>query len=115
MGSWVNINESWYHTTGRMTTRIINTLIRHRNTPLQKGHSIAAITSKTRWPAEHAYTGVLTALVATRFNADMKSKYQALVTAGKPSKVASTAVMRKLIILANALLKANRTWVPKQA
>lgn len=55
------------------------------------------------------------ALVATRFNADMKSKYQALVTAGKPAKVAITAVMRKLIIIANALLKANRNWTPKQA
>ena len=29
----------------------------------------------------------------------MKTKYQALVAAGKPPKVASAAVMRKLIIL----------------
>lgn len=50
------------------------------------------------------------ALVATRYNADMKTKYQALVAAGKPAKVAITAVMRKLVILANALLKANRSW-----
>lgn len=55
------------------------------------------------------------ALVATRFNVDMKAKYQSLVAAGKPPKVAITAVMRKLIILANALLKANRTWTPKLA
>lgn len=55
------------------------------------------------------------ALVATRFNADMKAKYQALVAAGKPPKVAITAVMRKLIILANALLRANRSWTPKPA
>lgn len=55
------------------------------------------------------------ALVATRFNADMKAKYQALIAAGKPPKVAITAVMRKLIILANALLRANRTWIPKPA
>lgn len=54
------------------------------------------------------------ALVATRFNTDMKAKYQSLITAGKPAKVAITAVMRKLI-LANALLKANRTWRPKHA
>ncbi|MFB9911193.1 IS110 family transposase, partial [Rhizobium paknamense] len=33
--------------------------------------------------------------------------------AGKPSKIAITAVMRKLIVLANALLKKNRKWVPK--
>ena len=50
------------------------------------------------------------ALVATGYNADMKTKYQALVAAGKPAKVAITAVMRKIVILANALLKANRPW-----
>ncbi|PDQ18276.1 IS110 family transposase, partial [Mesorhizobium sanjuanii] len=33
--------------------------------------------------------------------------------AGKPPKVAITALMRKLIILANALLKAQRKWTPK--
>ena len=55
------------------------------------------------------------ALVATRFNPDMKAKYDALVAAGKPPKVAITAVMRKLVILANALLKAGRSWTPKPA
>jgi transposase len=53
------------------------------------------------------------ALVATRFNADMNSKYDALVAAGKPPKVAITAVMRKLVILANSLLRAGRAWTPK--
>ena len=52
----------------------------------------------------------MAALVATRFNADMKQKYQALIKNGKPPKVALTAIMRKLIILANALIKDNRTW-----
>lgn len=55
------------------------------------------------------------ALVAIRFNADMKTKYQALVATGKPPKVAITAVMRKLIILANALLRERRNWTPKPA
>lgn len=55
------------------------------------------------------------ALVAIRFNADLKAKYQALIAAGKPPKVAITAVMRKLIVLANALLKDGRTWTPKLA
>ena len=55
------------------------------------------------------------ALVAIRFNADMKTKYQALVAAGKPPKVAITAVMRKLLILANALLREHRNWTPKSA
>jgi transposase len=55
------------------------------------------------------------ALVATRFNVDLKAKYQAMVTAGKPPKVAITAIMRKLIILANTLLKADRKWIEKPA
>jgi transposase len=55
------------------------------------------------------------ALVAARFNPDMKATYDRLRAAGKPAKLALTAVMRKLIVLANALLKANRTWTLKTA
>lgn len=55
------------------------------------------------------------ALVAMRFNPDLKAKYDQFVAAGKPAKVALTAIMRKLIVLANALLSANRNWVPKPA
>jgi transposase len=55
------------------------------------------------------------ALVATRFNPDFKIKYQAMIAAGKPAKVAITAIMRKLIVLANTLLKAGRNWQPKSA
>lgn len=50
------------------------------------------------------------ALVATRFNPDLKAKYDQLTAAGKAPKQAITAVMRKLIVLANALLKKGRTW-----
>jgi transposase len=50
------------------------------------------------------------ALVAIRFNADLKAKYEQLIKAGKAPKQAITAVMRKLIILANALLKKGRKW-----
>jgi transposase len=55
------------------------------------------------------------ALVTARFNPDLKAKYQALLAAGKPAKVALTAIMRKLIILANALLRDQRNWSPKLA
>lgn len=55
------------------------------------------------------------ALVAARYNTDMKTKYQAMIAAGKPAKVAITTIMRKLIILANALLRANRPWSEKMA
>ncbi len=53
------------------------------------------------------------ALVAARFNPDLKAKYRALLAAGKPARVALTAIMRKLIILANALLRDQRNWTPK--
>lgn len=55
------------------------------------------------------------ALVAMRFNPDLKAKYQQLIAAGKAPKQAITAVMRKLIILANALLKRGQPWQTKTA
>ena len=50
------------------------------------------------------------ALVAVRFNPDLKAKYDALRAAGKAPKVALTAVMRKLVLLANALPRDSRPW-----
>jgi transposase len=55
------------------------------------------------------------ALVAVRFNAELKAKYEALRSAGKPPKLALTAIMRKLIILANTLIRDGRTWTEKPA
>ena len=55
------------------------------------------------------------ALVAIRFNPDLKQKYQSMIKTGKPPKVALTAIMRKLIELANALIKADRMWKTKMA
>jgi len=43
------------------------------------------------------------ALVAMRFNPDLKAKYTTLRKAGKPAKVALVALMRKLIETANAI------------
>jgi transposase len=55
------------------------------------------------------------ALVASRFNPDLKAAYARLLKAGKPAKVAITAVMRKLLLIANALLRDNRLWSEKTA
>jgi len=52
------------------------------------------------------------ALVATRFNVPLTEKYQKLIASGKAAKIAITAIMRKLIVLANALLRQNRKWTP---
>ncbi|WP_366556795.1 IS110 family transposase [Aquibaculum sediminis] len=51
------------------------------------------------------------ALVAARYNPNLKQRYDALTQAGKAPKVALTAIMRKLVILANALLRDQRPWV----
>jgi len=50
-----------------------------------------------------------------RFNPNLKAKYEQLIVAGKLAKVAITAIMRKLIVMANALLKVGRPWMPKTA
>ncbi len=55
------------------------------------------------------------ARVAARFNPDLKTKYQQLIATGKPAKIAITAVMPKLVVTANALLKADRLWTPSLA
>jgi len=55
------------------------------------------------------------ALVAARFNPELKRKYQAMITAGKPPKVALTTLMRKLIKLANTLIRNDRKWERKAA
>jgi len=47
----------------------------------------------------------MAALVAAHRNTHMKIFYQRLRAAGKPAKVALTAVMRKLIVLMNQILK----------
>jgi transposase len=52
------------------------------------------------------------ALVAMRFNPDLKAKYVQLIAAGKPAKKAITAIMRKIVVLANALIRDGRKWAP---
>ena len=57
----------------------------------------------------------MAALSASQHNPDLARKYQELTTRGKPPKVALTAVMRKLVVLANTLLAQDRTWSPDGA
>lgn len=59
-------------------------------------------------------TGVyMAALSAVRHNPNLKRFYEHLVASGKAKKVALTAAMRKLVILANTLLKEDRLWSPE--
>ncbi|MBB2173608.1 hypothetical protein [Gluconacetobacter asukensis] len=50
-----------------------------------------------------------------RFNPDLKSRYDALVIRAKHAKIAITAIMRRLVVIANALLRDNRIWAQKAA
>ena len=52
------------------------------------------------------------ALVAIRNDPNMKRRYEELRSRGKPGKVAVVAIMRKMIVMANALLKDGREWKP---
>jgi transposase len=55
------------------------------------------------------------ALVAARFNPDLQASFAAMTAAGKPAKVAITALMRRLVVLTNALLRDGRTWAETAA
>lgn len=55
------------------------------------------------------------ALCVIRHDLSAKRKYVQLVKAGKPPKVALTAIMRKLVVIANALLRDGRRWSKKYA
>jgi transposase len=57
----------------------------------------------------------MAATTACTFNPDMKRFHDRLKAAGKEWKVIATAVIRKLVILANALVKDDRKWEPKYA
>lgn len=74
-----------------------------------------------KWKGKERITGgrsslrraiYMPALVAIRFNHDLHRKYQQMLKAGKAKKVAITAIMRRIIVLANTLLRENWDWLP---
>jgi transposase len=52
----------------------------------------------------------MAALVASRFNPMLSQTYQRLLAAGKAKKVALIAVARKLLTIANAILRTQTPW-----
>lgn len=52
----------------------------------------------------------LATLVGIRHNSFIRSKFNDLVAKGKAKKVAMGACMRKLIIIANSMIKEKRCW-----
>ena len=55
----------------------------------------------------------LAASAAVRFNPDMKAFYDRLLAQGKVRRVALGAVMRKLLVLMRAVLRADHDWIPE--
>ena len=53
----------------------------------------------------------MAALVAVRHNREMGQVYEGLRAQGKPAKVALIAVARKLVIIANTLIKRRQSYV----
>jgi transposase len=59
----------------------------------------------------HSRTALfLSAMVATRYNPDIKRFYERLLQAGKHKKVALTACIRKIVTALNAMLRDNQPW-----
>ena len=56
----------------------------------------------------------MAALAACRANPEMQSFRQRLKAKGKPAKVILTAVLRKLIVFADVLIRENRHWIPQR-
>lgn len=54
----------------------------------------------------------MSALVAARHNAPSREFYERLVKAGKPKKVALTALMRKILVSINAMIRDQKEWNP---
>lgn len=54
----------------------------------------------------------MAALSAARYNPSLKALYRRLLEAGKKKKVALTAVARKLLTVANAVLRTMQPWEP---
>ena len=59
----------------------------------------------------HVRNGLyMAALVASRYNPRMKRIYNDLLARGKKPKVALVALMRKMLIMMNAMVKNNQPW-----
>jgi transposase len=52
------------------------------------------------------------AAVAVRHNPLLNTFYQWLLAAGKAKKVALVAVMHKLLLILNAMIKRDQVWQP---
>ncbi|MDX2037234.1 MAG: transposase, partial [Isosphaeraceae bacterium] len=57
----------------------------------------------------------MASVASLRFNPILKAFYARLRQAGKAAKVALVAVARKLLTIANAMVREMKPWTPSQA
>ena len=57
----------------------------------------------------------MAAWAAVRHSAVFRAFYERLLAAGKPRKVALVACMRRLLTIANAVLREKAAWAPERA
>lgn len=62
--------------------------------------------------AEARSTLYMATLSAVRSNPVLKASYTRLRAAGKPAKLALPAAARKLLVIADAILRSGRPWQP---
>lgn len=94
----------------RPLAKLIGVAPLNRDSGQHRGH-------RTTWGGRAAVRGVLymAALSAARFNPVLRAFYQRLRAAGKPGKVALTAVMHKLLTILNAIVRDQAPWNPRPA
>ncbi len=54
----------------------------------------------------------MAAVTAVQYNPVLRAFYQRLLAAGKPTKVALVACMRKLLVILNAMVRDDTPWSP---
>lgn len=96
---------------GRLTRRKIAALVGVAPVPRASGVMRGR---RTVWGGRAAVRTTLysAATASIRINPVLKATYQRLKAAGKPSKVALVACMRKLITMLNAILRDQTPWQP---
>lgn len=57
----------------------------------------------------------MSALSSLRWNPQLRAAYDRLVARGKPAKLALTAIMRKLVIMLNSIMKRKTPWLKQIA
>ena len=66
---------------------------------------------RSRGGRAHSRTALfLSAMVAIRYNPDIKRFYERLLQTGKHKKVALTACIRKIVTALNAMLRDDKPW-----